>query len=187
MEKIICSAASHLKFNVKGYVQHIQPFHAHHSSFRVTCGINGCQKTYTNFGTFSQHVYSFHYESSKAVCRIQSEGTTSNLKSFDNSDVSNGETDDAEDVDQLSHSVQDIDYYQELCYSKEHLQKCSGTFLLGLKEKFKLTQVALQSVIQDVSTLYHENVIGLKAQVCVTNFWVYSDFSLPFCYKYRRS
>ena len=85
--------------------------------------------------------------------------------------MSNGETDDAEDVDQLSHSVQDIDYDRELCCSEVHLQKCSAIFLLGLKEKFKLTQVTLQGVIQSVSTLYYQNVMGLKAQVCVTNFW----------------
>ena len=47
MEEItcqLCSAASHLKFNAKGYVQHIQLFHAHKANFRITCGINGCQK-----------------------------------------------------------------------------------------------------------------------------------------------
>jgi len=104
MEKIskLCSAASHLNFNTKGYVQHIQLFHAHQANFRVTCGINGCQRTYTNFGTFSQHVYAMHYQ---AVCCIQSESSRRNLSSFDD-DGSDDESGHTEDVDQSSYSVQ---------------------------------------------------------------------------------
>lgn len=46
------------------------------------------------------------------------------------------------------------------------LQKSSATFLLDLKEKFKLTQVSLQGIIQGVTALNHQNTIILKAQVC---------------------
>lgn len=61
------------------------------------------------------------------------------------------------------------EYDKKLCCSQEHLQKCSPIFLLGLKENFKLTQVALQDII-GVITLYQQNIIGLKAQVCVSMF-----------------
>jgi len=49
---ILCSATSHLKFNIKGFIQHIQLFHAHQADFHITCGIEGCQRSYTNCGTF---------------------------------------------------------------------------------------------------------------------------------------
>ena len=31
------------------------------ADFRVTCGISGCQRSYTNMGTFQNHVYNVHY------------------------------------------------------------------------------------------------------------------------------
>ena len=52
------------------------------------------------------------------------------------------------------------------CSSKESLQKSSAIFLLGLKEKFKLTQVSLQGVIQGVTALTQQNIGMLKSQVC---------------------
>jgi len=45
------------------------------------------------------------------------------------------------------------------------LQKSSAIFLLGLKEKFKLTQVSLQGVIQGVTALTQQNISMLKSQV----------------------
>ena len=170
MEEItcqLCSAASHLKFNAKGYVQHIQLFHAHKANFRITCGINGCHKSYTNFRTFSNHVYDKHHQSPKAVCCFQSERSRPNLNDSDG-DSDDDDTGVTEGFDECVYSVQDTECDRELCCSQ---QKCSATFLLGLKEKFKLTQVALQGVIQGVTTLCHQNMVGLKAQVCVATLF----------------
>jgi len=76
-----------------------------------------------------------------------------------------------EGFDECVYSVQDTECDRELCCSGEYLQKCSATFLLGLKEKFKLTQVALQGVIQGLTMLCHQNMVGLKAQVCVATLF----------------
>lgn len=170
----LCSAASHLKFNIKGYVQHVQLFHAHQANFKIVCGINGCQRTYSNFGTFSNHVYAMHHQSAKAMCSVQLESNMPNCDhDYDTTDGhdydDNSDTDDDVNYDK-SNTVQTIDCDHELCCSQEFLQKSSATFLLGLKEKFKLTQVALQGVIQGVTALNHQNMISLKAQVCVATF-----------------
>ncbi len=66
----LCSAASHLKFNIKGYVQHLRLFHAHQADFRTVCGISGCPRSFTNFGTFINHVYSVLSGSSRADCEV---------------------------------------------------------------------------------------------------------------------
>jgi len=63
-----------------------------------------------------------------------------------------------------SHDMQVSDSY--LCHSPEIIQKHSASFLLGLKEKFKLTQVSVQGVIQGVTALNHQNINSLKQQVC---------------------
>jgi len=56
----LCSAASHLRFNITDYVKHIKIFHGHDPSFKITCGIAGCQRTYNNFRTFVNHVLAMH-------------------------------------------------------------------------------------------------------------------------------
>lgn len=58
------SATSHLRLQMKEYLQHIKLFHAYQPDFKVTCGINGCQRTYTNFGTFHHHVDDVHTDGS---------------------------------------------------------------------------------------------------------------------------
>ena len=66
----LCSVASHLRFNIRGYIQHICLFHAHQANFQVTCGIEGCQRSFTNCGTFSNHVYGVHGDNCKAACEV---------------------------------------------------------------------------------------------------------------------
>ena len=64
----LCSAASHLRFQVKEYIQRIKLFHAHQMDFRITCDIGGCKRTYTNPGTFFNHIYAVHGERSTETC-----------------------------------------------------------------------------------------------------------------------
>ena len=49
--------------------------------------------------------------------------------------------------------------------SQDVLKKNSALFLLGLKEKFKLTQTSLQGVIEGVTALNQQNISTLKSQV----------------------
>ena len=48
------------------------------------------------------------------------------------------------------------------------MQRSSAIFLLGLKEKFKLTQVSLQGVVQSITGLNLQHAANLKAQVCTS-------------------
>ena len=56
----LCSAALHLKFNISEYIKHLIIFHAHQPTFKDTCRIGGCQRKYTNLGTFRNHIYGMH-------------------------------------------------------------------------------------------------------------------------------
>ena len=131
----LCSAASHLNFNVKGYVQHIKFFHAHCANFEVVCGIGRCQRCFTNVGTFLNHVYAIHGSADQS--------TTSNrctITSAENVCQSNDESSD--DFDSSNHHVNDdnepLDLHQP-SFSQSTLLNCLATFLLGIKEKYKLT------------------------------------------------
>ena len=158
----LCSAAPHLTFNIKGYIQHIRLFHAHHPDFNVICGIGGCQRSYTNCGTFLNHVYAVHGESPKATCQVLSQNSRS--EEYDQS-INH---DDYEEDEYQNYGVElpSQSYDNQIHCSQEFLQKSVATFLLGLKEKFKLTQVSLQGIIQGVTSLNNQNISILKTQVC---------------------
>ena len=49
-------------------------------------------------------------------------------------------------------------YYVLLGYSFEDVAKRAATLLLGLKESFKLTQVATQGIIEGMTTLIQVSV-----------------------------
>lgn len=166
----LCSAASHLKFNIKGYIQHLRLFHAHLPDFKTVCSIHGCLRSFTNFGTFLNHVYSVHGENSRASCTVIPENNSALAESHEDEDESCEDEDDnhyAEQDFECNNGQPTNDLDNQPCFSREMLQKSSATFLLGIKEKFKLTQASLQGIIQGVTALNHQNMSALKGQVCM--------------------
>ena len=130
----LCSATSHLKLQTKEYIQHIKHFHAHQPDFKVICGISGCQRTYTNFGTFHNDVYDVHSDSTTT----EPIGVASvNVISVD---VDGGYTrnNDSSDDDCIA-MTDSCNNHNEPCCSQDILKRSAAMALLGLKEKFKLT------------------------------------------------
>ena len=61
--KIKCPLCSSInaEISVGDYTKHLHIFHASKpGDFKITCGINGCQRVYSNFGTFKNHLYGIH-------------------------------------------------------------------------------------------------------------------------------
>ena len=169
----MCSAGSHLRFNIKGYIQHICLFHAYQVDFKVTCcGIGGCKRSFKNSGTFINHVYDVYGENLKAACEVVAAKRRS-LDDDNHNDSADDDDDYLDDDNYSNHNVgqdSNTEADNQLCCSREMLQKSSATLLLGLKEKFKLTQVSLQGIVQGVTALSHQNTTILKAQVCISFF-----------------
>lgn len=156
----LCSAASHIKFTMKSYIQHLRLFHGNQLDFRIKCGIGGCQSSYTNCGTFINHIYAIH-PNGFAANPIPMSSENDQVESQDciSVEVANGSTGVQQGCDmQLSENYS--------CYSPETAKKLSASFLLGLKEKFKLTQVSIQGIIHGVTALDQYNISNLKLQVC---------------------
>ena len=163
----LCSAASHLNFNIKSYIQHLRLFHACQIDFKIRCGIGGCQRSYTNCGTYINHIYSIHGDS--FTCKASHNQPEDD--SFDE--------DDSSDQDDQYGSVDmqegcDIPHNDSmgLGYSEETAQNFTARFLLGLKEKFKLTQVSLQGVIKGVTALNQQRIHSLKQEVCILYYFI---------------
>ena len=76
------------------------------------------------------------------------------------------------DVSELENSTSvatvtmEMEYSDSLCRPPDVMQKSSALFLLGLKEMHKLTQVTVQSIIDNVTTLTQQSISSLKSQVC---------------------
>ena len=159
--------------NASDYVKHIRLFHEYSPSFQFTCGINGCPRSYHNVGTFKNHVSEAHssddFGSNDAPFNPDvpseplnnssfSDAVVNTLKDTDNSD----NDDDGDDIAEMNCSNPNTDF--SLC-SKDTLQKSSAMFLIGLKEKFKLTQAATQEIVEGVTNLFQKHISNLRSQV----------------------
>lgn len=60
----LCLASGmQLGLKICDYIKHLRLFHTHQVDFKFTCGIDGCVRSYTNIGTFKNHVSAVHYGS----------------------------------------------------------------------------------------------------------------------------
>lgn len=143
--------STRLQFNVTEYLCHVKLFHSHQPNFLITCGIGGCLRTFKNIGTLRNHVSARHSEYLYlADFNSQDDDTEDEGEDITDADNSNPAADDnATPVDDTSLA----------------LKKYAGLFLLGLKEKQKLTQVSLIKVIEGVTTLFQRQLDTLHTQV----------------------
>ena len=151
----LCSAerALNIPYTLKDYLKHIELFHAHQPNFCITCGIGGCQRTFHNLQTFRNHVSDHHsYDRNPTNLPV-----TTSPEPHDNVFTT-------ESHHRNWHTVHEDSV--ELCTTLSTIQTSSALFLLGLKEERKLTQTALQGVIEGVTTLSRNQLSALHAEVC---------------------
>lgn len=128
-----------------------------------------------NIGTFKNHVSAAHNSNDQCVDSIARDDQT-----YENSDSSNEDSQsdnpDSDLVDGNSfsdtNSISDAVCVEasnadSLDCFKELLQKSSALFLLGLKEKYKLTQGTIQGIIEGVTSITQQRISILKSQVCI--------------------
>ena len=156
MSNLICplcppGRTANLHLNLSRLLKHIELFHSHDPSFTITCGLDGCLRTFCNFKVFRNHAYALHGANTISINQRGNE-------SGEGSDYNEVSTEDSADRSENTVCESGI--------SLEQLQKLSGTFLLGTKEKYKLSQVALQGIIEGVTSLMQGRLCALHAQIC---------------------
>lgn len=122
-----------LNFTLSEFIKHIKLFHSHQPDFSITCGLNGCLRKFTNFITFRNHISIYHSNDVNVSHCLPDDG---------NGDGNGDAFDESYEVDATSN------------ISAEDLKKASAKFLLGLKEKHRLTEVAVQGVVKGVTQLF---------------------------------
>lgn len=156
MSSLICPLCSneqtaHLNFTLSTFLRHVELFHSHEPTFLITCGLNGCLRQFRNFRVFRNHVYTFHSGDPNLANVSSGNGTTDNTPAITN-------TEDEDDVNSSSMPER---------INLHDLQKSTALFLMGSKEKYKLTQVALQGIIDGVTSL-------MKARLSVLHHQIFS-------------
>ena len=153
--KMVCSLCpaertEHLSLNLTSFLKHVKLFHAHQPGFKITCGISDCQRSYTNFRTLQDHV--------SALQRYQlnpSNIVPSSCTELDDDISSEDERNDSSEPTcvQSHSSVRDL------------MQKSAALFIMGLKEKHKLSQAAVQSIISGATSLHQLQLDMVLEQV----------------------
>lgn len=49
-----------MNMKLSEYLRHIRDFHSHQPSFKITCGLYGCPRSFWKFSSFQSHVYNHH-------------------------------------------------------------------------------------------------------------------------------
>ena len=106
-------------------------------------------RTFQNFTSFRNHLYMYHSHDpslSNDISEVEESGHDNREDSTVDDDISDpvGESGEFNDGDISDVSAVD---------TASALQRSSALFLMGLKERHKLTQVALQGVVQGVTSL----------------------------------
>ena len=166
MSSLVCpicppERTSHLKFNLTKFMKHIKLFHSHQPGFSITCGLHGCLRTFKNFRTFQNHVSDYHAGCDNYVnvgygggCQLEDHLTDDYDCGGDDDDAAAAGDDDGAGDSPTNQS------------ESLTMQESTALFLMGLKEKHKLTQVALQGVIEGVTSLMQCHVDSLHTEVC---------------------
>ena len=134
-------------------VRHIGSVHAWEPRFKITCGIEGCIRTYTSYRRYREHITNKHgdllIDDAMDTGEVQQDsqhvhGSDEEMmvNPFDDSTVCND---------------MQTDCGRHKLYNK-------ALFLLKLNAE-RLSQVAINSLIGDVSALLEEETLSLKKDV----------------------
>jgi hypothetical protein len=137
--------------NLTDFLKHVQLFYAHQPGFSITCGLDGCLRSFSSFRSFRNHVYSYHGGDSNL--ELQQDGGN-----VDDPTSGDDEDEDGVDGDGDAGATWEMNAIQPS-------QRNAAMFLMGLKEKHMITQAALQGVIEGVTTLMQSQLDALYTQV----------------------
>jgi len=160
-----CSVTDHLKLNLRDYLKHIRLFHSNQADFKLTCGISGCQRRFTNVGTFQNHVYCVHKQQVCKQPQANTDCSTEEVSTMEQDNLTMSPQTDVQDDTIQCNSDDNMLQSEDIQLPTTPLLHSSALFILGLKEKYKLSQVAMQGIIEGVTSLNHHQNSLIKSQV----------------------
>ncbi len=153
MGQLDCPSCFHFSgTNIGDYLRHIRLFHNDTgTTFRVFCNL-GCarprDRPFKNFFTFRNHVYAYH--SGLTATAEQNENETN---AIGDSEPDQSVTTEEIEIDQGFTCQQTVRKPQNIDYSAQ-IQKCAATFILKIQEMHRLPQNTMDTIIQEIESLY---------------------------------
>ena len=139
----ICTSFASQSFSA--VVRHIGNSHGTDPRLSIMCPVRGCprKEPYGNYESFRSHVYRKHKSIlSGGLSRVDvsatTTATTENEPADNTMSVENGDTDPLIEPED----------------SEFKLQKCAARFLLKTREERRITQVALDGIVHDVTEMF---------------------------------
>ena len=137
-----------------GVLKHIGLVHANEPNFNVSCGIQGCPRTYKNYYSFRKHLQRRHQD-----CLVSKPFSNPSLGL--STDCVDGMT----DLQQLGMTNKEDTPESQVNITKNHNP---ALFILKTKEVLNLSQSATNIILNDVAEIVQQTVIKLEARVsCV--------------------
>ena len=140
-------------------MQHISRVHSHCSGFSITCGINGCLRTYTNYTSWSRHVRQVHkiHAQQETVSTTTTDPDTDTMDTSDTTDMDMMYTETMECDDAPPSRSRQLDETEK--------KKERACWILKLRDGNKLTQSCTEKILGNVSELCMQIISDIKEAV----------------------
>ena len=145
-------------------LRHLTTVHSTRPGFCLSCGLNGCQRTFSNITTYKHHVYAKH---SKYHTNLSSTADSTELQTGHNGSDSEQDEDDDFGGTNISEGLHDDEYEQEgniiiivnlplliVALGLDDMKEAAASWILKTKEKHRIPQSAINTIIQDVTVFF---------------------------------
>ncbi len=128
---------------MRDLLKHIRLVHAESPNFNIQCD---CHRTFVNFHTFRNHIYSHHYQHSKEKPQHLTTGQcheSSPLLETDTESNADGEL----DLEDPALLISNDDHASTI-------QRAAALWILKVRECHRIPQSVIESIIKDIESLY---------------------------------
>ena len=150
-ECTICNR--HARKTLAGILRHIREVHRHFEG-TVRCGIQGCPFTARSYESLRQHMYKKH----KAILKEDQERVRNDEQHL----PQQGEHDE-EDIG--SYDTMGEEQQGEATSTDEHASLQGAQFILKTRDGRRITQVALDGILQDTKSIIEHSLDTLEVKV----------------------
>ena len=133
--------------NFRCVLRHIGSVHSFEPNFYITCGIDECPRTYSSYRSFRKHMLKSHMNT------LEEEST----ETHSNMSISNS-----------GQSLEYVDQPVQQCSIKPKLYE-NVLFLLKAKEERRISQRALDGLVDDITEFFRTQtyVLGAELKECL--------------------
>lgn len=133
------------------YVAHIRLNHADDPGFRISCTLQGCSRSFTNFCTYRNHLYAYH--------DLRAEENSSPVVEHDSSnepldDMELEESNDATGTPTIESIV-----------SEDALQRAAALMILKAREQHRIPLAVMDGVLGDFQSLYQVAMTACRTKI----------------------